>query len=536
MLDYDFRLTANYNHTFNKTHSINVLLGTEASRIDRSRSWFNGVGMQYDQGEIPFYSYLWFKKGVETNTDYFTLSHTYYRSVAYFANATYSYKNRYNLNGTLRYEGTNRMGRSHSARWLPTWNVSGSWNAHEEKWFEPTFGSALTHATLRASYSLTADPGPATYTNSTAIFKSYIPYRLFSTDKESGTEKEELENSDLTYEKKHEFNLGTDLGFVNNRINVTFDIFWRNNYDLIGPEATEGTGGQIIRFANMASMRSHGEELSITTNNIKTPDFSWTTNFIYSHVKTKVTDLKSQSTVMDLIYGTAGSGFTKVGYPHRALFSLPYKGLNEDGQPLIGTPDGGVTSTDVDFQNRTNTDYLIYEGPTDPTYTGSLGNVFTYKGFHLNIFITYAFGNKIRLDPVFSGVYNDLTSMTKTFKNRWMVPGDEKITSVPGILSYRQYYSNSDLRIGYNAYNYTHDRIAKGDFIRMKEISLGYDFPKSLIANTPLSALSLKLQATNLFLIYADKKLNGQDPEFINAGGVASPMPKQFTLTLNVGL
>ena len=87
-----------------------------------------------------------------------------------------------------------------------------------------------------------------------------------------------------------------------------------------------------------------------------------------------------------------------------------------------------------------------------------------------------------------------------------------------------------------NAYNYSTERIAKGDFIRMKEISLSYDFPKSWISNLKLSDLSLKLQATNLFLIYADKKLNGQDPEFFNAGGVASPVPRQFTLTLRLGL
>ena len=88
----------------------------------------------------------------------------------------------------------------------------------------------------------------------------------------------------------------------------------------------------------------------------------------------------------------------------------------------------------------------------------------------------------------------------------------------------------------YNAYNYSTERIAKGDFIRMKEISLGYDFPKKLIDPLKLNNLSLKLQATNLFLIYADKKLNGQDPEFFNTGGVAVPMPKQFTLTLRLGL
>jgi hypothetical protein len=126
--------------------------------------------------------------------------------------------------------------------------------------------------------------------------------------------------------------------------------------------------------------------------------------------------------------------------------------------------------------------------------------------------------------------------MTKEFKNRWMVHGDEKVTNVPAILSYAQYTKNRTLRYGYNAYNFSDVMIAKGDFIRMKEVSLSYDFPKSFVSKTPFTNLSLKLQATNLFLIYADKKLNGQDPEFVNAGGVAAPMPKQFTLTVKFGL
>ena len=424
------------------------------------------------------------------------------------------------------------MGRSRTARWLPTWNVSGSWNMHEEKFFD-IFKPTLSHLTLKASYSLTGDRPPSGYTSSTVVFKAFTPYRVFSQDKESGIQVSDLANEDLTYEKKHEFNFGVDAGFLNNRINVTFDVYSRRNYDLIGPVATMGAGGQVVRYANMAEMKSHGEELSITTTNIKSKDFTWTTNIIYSHAVNEVTDLKSQARAIDLL---SGNGFAKQGYPVRSLFSIPYHGLTEEGLPLFTNELGAKTTYDINFQERDNTDYLIYEGPTDPTVTGSFGNIFTWKGFRLNVYITYSFGNVVRLDPVYSGYYNDLTSMTKDFKNRWMQPGDEQITTVPTILSYRQYYDNSQLRYGYNAYNYTSDRTAKGDFIRMKEISLGYDFPKAWFGNSPLNSLSLKLQATNLFLIYADKKLNGQDPEFFRSGGVSAPVPKQFTLTLKVGL
>jgi len=181
-------------------------------------------------------------------------------------------------------------------------------------------------------------------------------------------------------------------------------------------------------------------------------------------------------------------------------------------------------------------DFLKYEGPRDPTITGSFGNVFKYKGFKLNVFITYSAGNKVRLDPQFSSTYNDLDATPKDFKNRWMLPGEEKITNIPVIPSARDNQKYSNLNYAYNAYNYSDARIADGGFIRMKEISLTYDFPKALLGSQNiLKTLSLKVQATNLFLIYSDDKLNGQDPEFFNSGGVAAPVPKQFTFTLRAG-
>lgn len=531
-LSVDVRGTADYHHNFRRGHFVDVLGGFDVSNVRRSRSWFNGVGLQYSRGEIPFFVYQYFKQLQEQNSTYYTLAHTNSRTAAFFATATYSYKQRYNLTGTYRYEGTNRLGKSRSARWLPTWNVSGSWNADAESWFHNAFGKVLSHATMRLSYSLTADPGPAEYTNSTVILSSYNPYRIFANDRETGIQISQIANVDLTYEKKHEFNVGFEFGFLGNRINTTMDFFWRNNYDLIGPMATEGVGGEVIRYANMAEMKSSGQELSIETRNIVRPSFNWTTNFIFSHVTTEVTKLNARSRTIDLV---SGNGFAMEGHPYRGLYSIPYADLDEHGYPQFYAPDGSITTSSINFQNRDNS-YLIYEGPTEPTITGSLGNELRYKNWRLNVFVTYSFGNVIRLDPVFSATYNDLTSMTKEFRNRWMVPGDEKSTTVPVILDRRGYNNNAQLSYGYNAYNFSSERIAKGDFIRMKEISLTYDFPKQWFNATPISNLSLKLQATNLFLFYADKKLQGQDPEFINSGGVAAPLPRQYTLTVKLGL
>ena len=531
MNSWDFRATASYNDAFhNDTHIVNLFGGMEVSETDRTRDFFNGVGMQYDMGYLGSYDYRYFKQASEENSIYYNLSNRYGRDVAFFGTGTYSYKGRYIINGTIRYEGSNRLGKATSARWLPTWNISGAWNAHEEPWFKKTFKNALTHATLKASYSLTGDK-PAV-TNAQVIIQSYNPWRYQTTDKESGLEIYEFSNPDLTYEKKHEFNLGISLGFLNNRINVDFDWFKRNNYDLIGPRQTNGTKGVITEYANVASMKSHGEELSISTKNIVSKDFQWNTDFIFSHVKTEVTELDAQSRIINLVTGT---GFTMPGYPYRSLFSIDFRGLNEQGIPTFINEDGNLVTSDHYFQSYV-LDHLVYEGPTDPTITGSLGNTFKYKGFTLNLFVTYAFGNVVRLDPSFRASYSDLFAMPKEFKNRWTVAGDEKFTDIPALVDRRIIQEDNHISYAFNAYNRSTARVAKGDFIRMKEISLSYDFPKKWIAPLKLNNLSLKLQATNLFLIYADKKLNGQDPEFFNSGGVAVPMPKQFTMTLRLGL
>ncbi len=534
MYSYDFRATASYNDVFNDTHIVNAYGGVEANAQNRTSNWFDGWGMQYDNGEVPYFNYLAFKKLREGNTDYYSLTNTKRRNLAYFATATYSYKGRYTITGTGRYEGSNRLGKSRSARWLPTWNIAGAWNMHEEGFFkrlEPT----LSHFTLKASYSLTADVGPADVTNSRVVINSFTPWRSTADVGESGLQISSLENSMLTYEKKHELNIGMDMGLLDNRINLAVDWYKRDNYDLIGYVTTQGVGGETNRRANVASMKSHGFEFTLSTRNINTKDFKWTTDFIFGYNKTEVTDFKSKSRVFSLI---SGSGFAMEGYPVRGLFSIPFMGLDAAGYPTFQWGDKLITKNnygDLNFQQTEDIDFLKYEGPTDPTITGSFGNVFSYKGFRLNVFITYSAGNKIRLDPMFHSSYTDLDATPKDFKNRWMVPGDEKYTTIPTIASVRDTKKYGNMSYGYNAYNYSSIRVADGGFIRMKEISLSYDLPKSVLNNSFLSNASLKLQATNLFLIYADSKLNGQDPEFFRSGGVSAPVPQQFTLTLRLG-
>ena len=242
------------------------------------------------------------------------------------------------------------------------------------------------------------------------------------------------------------------------------------------------------------------------------------------------------------------SDFMEATLPY-FIFSIPFRGLNEEGIPTFVDQDSeynketgelieNISTTGIYFQTSDpdKLHFLEYSGVADPTDIGSIGNTFEWKGLRLNVFITGSFGNVVRLDPVFKSRYSDLNSMPREFKNRWVVPGDENTTTIPVIASRIQNTNDGHLSYAYNAYNYSSERIASGDFVRLKEVSLSYDLPKTWASAIHCSNASLKLQATNICLLYADSKLNGQDPEFFNTGGVAVPVPRQFTLTLKLGL
>src|SRR5690606_29225278 len=191
----------------------------------------------------------------------------------------------------------------------------------------------------------------------------------------------------------------------------------------------------------------------------------------------------------------------------------------------------GEESPEVFLQDL-NTSHLVYGGSIDPLLTGGFFNGFQYKNIRLTALVTFSTGNVVRLRPAFRSSYTELDATPDEFLNRWLMYGDD---AEPSILDRRE---NSDI-IGsypYNNYNYSTRRVAKGDFIRLKQVMLSYNLPQNLLKTSTLKSASLSLVANNLWLIYSDKDLNGQDPEFFGSGGVAMPIPRQFTLSLKLGI
>ncbi len=526
---YYFRATAAYNNVFNEKHSITSMFGQEIKSTNRSKSFNNGYGYQWDRGGVPFVDYRLLRKILDGGFDYYGMDRSYDRYVASFLNVGYAYDDRYVFNATGRYDGSNRMGKARQARWLPTWNVSGAWHVHNEKFME-SLSDVISNLSVRTTYGLTATMGPAS--NALAIYRNSVTFRPIITDKESEIVISSLENSDLTWEKQYEFNFGIDLGLINNRISISMDAYRRRGFDLIDIVRTSGIGGEYYKVANHADMVSKGVEFTLNTRNIMMKDFNWVTNLTFSFNKNEVTKLKSKPNVMNLV---REEGYALEGRPVRGLYSIPFKGLTEEGLPQFEWKDGEIITNNINFQESNDVSFLKYEGSIDPKVVGGMENTFRYKDFTLGVYLTYQFGNVIRLYPSFSAVYSDLEAMPIELRDRWVMRGDELITNVPAIPSRRQYNENRQLGTAYNAYNYSDLRVAKGDFIRLKEITLGYKLPKKWLVPLSLKDAQLRFVASNIALLYRDKKLNGQDPEFFRTGGVAMPIPRQFTFTLKVG-
>lgn len=526
--NFYFRNVINYNNTFNEKHLINVMLGQEVRSSDREATGFDGYGIQYDKGNTVFTDPNMIKKLTQAGFPYFGTSNSHDRFVAFFANMAYSLSGKYTLNTTVRVDGSNRLGDSKDSRWLPTWNVSGKWNAKEEDFL--TDVEWLSNLSFRATYGLTASMGPAT--NSKAVFRSGITVAPFPNEIQNGLRVSSLMNSELTWEKQYETNVGFDLGMFNNRISISSDFYLRKGFDLIAAIKTSGIGGELWKLANYADMESKGFEFSLNTRNIESDDFSWNTNLTFAYNKNEITKLYGQPNILGL---TKAEGAATLGGAVRGLFSIPFAGLDSRGLPTFYDKDGNVTK-DIYFQD-TDVDHLKYEGSIDPKITGGISNRFKYKNLSLNIFCTYQFGNVIRLYPSFHAKYSDLDAMPQDMKNRWMKAGDEKITNIPTILSKRIYQEyGSSIESTYNAYNYSDQRVAKGDFIRLKEVSLSYNLPKKMLNKIGIGNASIKAAGTNLFLLHSDKALNGQDPEFFGNGGVALPVSRQYTLSLKLNL
>jgi TonB-linked SusC/RagA family outer membrane protein len=532
MRHYNFRTSMQYNKVWNAskgTHELSAFGGMEIKFTDRFVSNRSTPGYMYYDGqrfEIPadYYRMLAYRTSTtSSSTEQFVKE----RFVAFFVNADYTYDRRYTLSISGRVDGSNQLGSESSARWLPTGTVAAKWNISNEKWMENIH--SIDAMGLRASYGLTATMPPTA--NSSAIFYSSPTYAPGY--QQDAIEWTSLPNRNLTWEKSHMLNLGYDLVMFKDRFNFTVEYWNRQSFDLIATIKTSAIGGELWRTANYTDLKSWGVDVTLGGTLVRTKGFQYKMNFTMGYNFDEISGMQTLPQVVSLVRQVGGN---KNGYPVNSLFSIPFVGLNpDDGTPLYMGPDGQVTNG-VDLQSST-TDYLKYEGPTDPRVTGGWNHTFTWKGLSLNVFFSYQLGNKVRLNTSFFEQYSDLNALSRDFKNRW-VEGTGTInsgTQVPAIND-RLNAAASSGAYSYNIYNYSSARVANGDFVKLKSVALRYDLPSEWLSKSKFfRTASVQVTGKDLLLIFSDKRLNGQDTEFLNTGGVALPALPSMIVSLTLG-
>ncbi|WP_238387234.1 SusC/RagA family TonB-linked outer membrane protein [Sphingobacterium olei] len=525
LVNYYMRNSLNWNTRFGEKHDVDFFGTAEIRFLDRQNSWFDGVGYQYDKGGVVYFDPNYFKKLSLSNDDYYGMGYEWDRYVAFMARGAYAYDDKYSVNATVRYDGSNKLGTSRTARWLPTWNISGAWNLDQESFFEP-IESWMSQARVRATYGLVASMGAAT--NSAAIFRNTNTERPFFVDRESIIGISSLENSELTWEKQYETNLGFDLGFLNNRLTLTVDLYKRKQFDLIGLFRTSGIDGQASKYANYADMDSKGMEYTVQYKILNRTDWKWNVRTNLAYHKNRVTSLQNRPRIWDVVRQEGGA---LEEYPVRGLFSIKFDKLGENGLPYFFNESNGLT-TNVNMQSTT-VDYLDYHGPLDATLAGGFFNSIAYKGLSLGALFTFSAGNYVRLTPSFRSSYTDVDAVNNALLSRWLIYGDERYTTAPVVVG----KSGGSTIAGYpfNNYNYSNVRVAKGDFIRLKQVMMTYQIPSALTSKFWARTASVSFVANNLWLLYSDAALQGQDPEFFESGGVSLPIQRQFSLSLKFG-
>ncbi|WP_084190302.1 SusC/RagA family TonB-linked outer membrane protein [Reichenbachiella agariperforans] len=526
LLSFFSRFSANWSKDIGLDHSINVLGGTEVRYSDRDERSSTAMGVIYESGGVVVTDPNIVEFFNLQNIDINTFESNKDRFVGVFINGGYAYKGKYIANFTGRYDGSNQLGKSQSARYLPTWNVSAAWNIDQERFMGRL--EFVDQLKLRATYGLSGNLPP----DASAILNLQSDVTIRPSDVEPYLYIEDLSNADLTWEKLKEFNVGMDMGFWESRVTTSVDYYFRQSFDLIGQVLTSGVGGQSLKYGNFADMEAHGFEVTLNTINFQRNSFSWRTNFNIGYTRDRITNLDYGPRLADAL---DQNGTAVLGGPRRGLFSTRFAGLTSNGVPTFyGSNDEVVV--EIDLQERDDlAGILQYEGPSEPRGGGGFANTFQYKGFTLNVLLSYKFDYKIRLNDSFRSSYNDFVSLPGELRDRWVTTGDEDKTNVPVILTSRQVNIGSDVQ-AYSLYNQSNLRIVNGDYIRLKSVRLSYQVPEQWVQKAKLRNASLSVEGQNLALLYSDDRLNGQDPEFFSSGGVALPQPKMITFSLNIGL
>ncbi|WP_121811346.1 SusC/RagA family TonB-linked outer membrane protein [Mucilaginibacter kameinonensis] len=500
---YNIRGQLNYAHTFGQKNEIYALAGIEqkqsVTQTDANRYYGYDPAhatlqpVAYNT-ELPLFLYPGYTGSVPFN-DYENRLTDRYRS--YFANAGYTFDRRYLLTASARLDQSNIFGVKTNQKGVPLYSFGAGWNVSNEQFYHAGW---LPYLKLRTSFGYNGNvfKGLSAYT--TAIPST--SYNYFPNTGLPYSSVQNPPNPELRWERVKVINIGTDFSSKNGRVSGTIEYYHKNGYDLIGRSAFDPTSGISSFTGNNADTKGHGFDITVNTRNLD-GKFKWLTTFIYSHVNDVVTDY----TVVPAAYSlTIAQGIPYRDKPLFGIYSRSWAGLDPQNGDPQGYLNNQVSKNYDALTSGTNYDNLVYNGSAIPTSFGSLRNTFSYDRLSLSFNISYRLGYYFRKNSILYA--NLLTGLggSGDYAQRWQKPGDEMRTYVPSMPAtadgFRDFFYSTSSAL-----------VAKGDHIRLQDISLGYDLSREQIRGLPFSMVHFYAYANNLGILWKANHF-GLDPDF----------------------
>lgn len=508
--------TLTYKKNFNEKHDLNVVAGLTVQKDTYSQ--LSAGATDFPTDYIHYLSAGTINSGTHLKSEW--------SMVSLLARANYAYDNKYMLTATVRRDGSSRFGANQ--KWGTFPSVSVGYRISEEA-FMQNF-KALSDLKIRASYGVAGNNSIGNY-NQIALLgvSNYVDANKIL----PGLAPSTLANDELTWEKSKQTDIGIDFGLFNNRVSVIADWYYNLKTDLLLSVNLPAASGFGSAMQNVGEIENKGFEFALNTVNVDTKNFSWSTSFNISSNRNKVKKLATEDGRI-----VSDKFITEVGQPISSFYMMNVVGVFKDDADVAkgpvyspNTKPGDLKYEDVDGDGKITTADKTIVGSPFPDFTWGLNNEFKWKNLSLSIFVNGSQGGKTYFGAGetllnCAGVQNQLSLVN----DRWKSPEEPGNGYLPRAI-------RSDYALGMSASSrYLFD----ASYVRIKDITLSYDFPGSITQKIGLKGLNAYFNVSN---VYTFTDYPGYDPEASQSGdsvtsaGIDSgvyPTPRTYTLGVKV--
>ena len=458
-----------------------------------------------------------------------SLSETTHRYASFYSNANYSFKSRYNISGSIRWDYADLFGLDIKNQKHPLWSVGGSWAISEENFMKDI--SWINYLKLRATYGINGnvDQSSTTY----FIVKQKVQSNPIKTDYLSYDD-DDLPNPRLRWEKTATLNTGVDFRLFNNIINGSVEYYNRYASDLLVRKYMDPTIGAKSRVINNGEMRNQGVELSLSANIIRRKDWNFGIDMSFAHNTNKIMKVDHDETASSSNFILSPTNYFIEGTSYNTLWAYRIDriengypiAVDKDGNELISFNEDGTLKEITSTSSMKGVDDLVNMGTLTPKFNGSFTLRFNYRNFDINAFFIFAGGHKMRKSVI--DMDDSIGSDTREEITQTWDPENPN----NGV---RMYFDMPvEMRTHANTlqswWQYGDVNVTDAGYCKLRNISIGYSLPENICKKMKLSSFRIKAQVSNL-LTWA-KAGKGIDPESysLNSGTRGMAMPKTYSI------